>query len=104
MQRRSSKMFIGDLLNCKLVTAEGKLLGHIADIQLTPGPEYRIIALLFGRRGWFYRLHMLNPFSSVKMPYRPRSIPWEAVESYQRPIVRLKPGYEAESHLARPEG
>ena len=100
MRRTSSKLFIGDLLDCIIVTSEGKVLGHVADIQLTPGPEYKVIALIFGRRGWLYRLHVLNPFTPAqRRPSKPDAVPWDAVESFNRPIVKLKPGYEMKRPL-----
>jgi sporulation protein YlmC with PRC-barrel domain len=95
MRRTASKLFIGDLLDCKIVTSEGKVIGHVADVQLTPDRGYKVIALIFGRRGWLYRLHVLNPFSTREpQQARPDTVPWDAVESFERTIVKLKPGHE----------
>lgn len=97
MKRKASKLFLGDLLGCKIVTAEGKVLGHVLDIQLTSGPEYKVTALMFSRRGLFHRLHVLNPFHRERAkPVTPDTIPWEAVASFERPVVKLKPGINAD--------
>ena len=94
MKRTTAKLFLGDLLGCKIITAEGKVLGHVLDIQLTSGPEYKVTALMFGRGGLFHRLHVLNPFHKERRkPARPDTVPWEAVASFARPVVKLKPGF-----------
>ncbi|HZS75943.1 MAG TPA: PRC-barrel domain-containing protein [Ktedonobacteraceae bacterium] len=93
-QKSTSHVYIGDLLKCKIVTAEGKRLGHLADLQLSAGPEYRVIALFFGRRGWLYRLHVLNPFTSKEShDQTPNSVPWSAIDRIERHAIYLKPGY-----------
>ena len=93
MQAKQSKLYIGNILDKKIVTAEGKTIGHVADIQLSPGPEYIVVALIFGRRGWLFRLHVLNPFASVeKRPREPKTVPWDAIDRIERGAVILKPG------------
>lgn len=88
-----STLFIGDLLRCKLVTAEGKLVGHVTDIQVSEDSEHRILAFIYGRRGLLYRLHVLNPFGSLeKKEILPDKIPWEMVARISFPVILLKPG------------
>ena len=94
MQAKQSKLYIGNILGKKIVTAEGKTIGHVADIQLSPAPEYAVVALIFGRRGWLFRLHVLNPFASLeKRNRKPKTVPWDAVDRIEGGIVILKPGY-----------
>ena len=94
MQVKQSKLYIGNILGKKIVTAEGKIIGHVADIQLFPGPEYSVEALFFGRRGWLFRLHVLHPFASVeKRPRKPETVPWDAIDRIEGGNVILKPGY-----------
>jgi sporulation protein YlmC with PRC-barrel domain len=94
-KQRQSKLYMGDLLDSKIVTAEGKKLGHVADVQLTPGPEYRVTALLFGEGGWLHRLHVLNPFIDIKSRQKKAdSLPWDAVDRIEHGIVTLKSGHE----------
>jgi sporulation protein YlmC with PRC-barrel domain len=97
MECNGQKLRISDLLNCRIVTAEGKVIGHVADVQLTSGPEYRVTGLLFGRQAWLHRLHMLNPFEHYT-PREPDRVPWEAVASIKHPIITLKPEYDPEKH------
>lgn len=94
MKNTRLTLFLGDLLGCEIVTAEGKVLGHVADIQLSQGPVYSVIALLYGEQGWLYRWHVLNPFKRGVQRPEPKKIPWSAVASFQQPVVRLKAGYE----------
>ncbi|MBV9712347.1 MAG: PRC-barrel domain-containing protein [Ktedonobacteraceae bacterium] len=95
MSRTTAKFFISDLLGSRIVTAEGKRLGHVLDIQLTSGPEYKVTALMYGRSGLFHRLHLLNPFrkGNPSLP-EPDAIPWDAVVSFEHRIVKLKSGFE----------
>ena len=94
MNRRTIK--ISDLLECKIVTAEGKTVGRVADVQLTPAPEYRITALLFGPRAWLLRLHMLNPFNGRPSSKPPNRVLWETVDRIEPPTITLKPGCQPE--------
>jgi sporulation protein YlmC with PRC-barrel domain len=92
-QRQNKKIHIEDILGRKIVTADGNAIGHVADIQLSPAPEFRIIALLYGWGGWYYRLHLLNPFGK-KHYHKPDIVPWEAIERIEQSAIRLKPGYK----------
>ena len=95
MRRAMSKFLISDLLGARIVTAEGKTLGHVRDIQLTSGPDYKVTALMYGRGGLFHRLHLLNPFRHGKPSIsKPDTVPWDAVASFERPVIKLKPGFE----------
>lgn len=94
----TTRVYIGDLLKCKIVTAEGKRIGHLADLQLSEGPKYQVVALFFGRRGWLYRLHVLNPFTFKEHHHhKPYKVPWEAVDRIERHTIHLKPGYPQEA-------
>jgi sporulation protein YlmC with PRC-barrel domain len=89
---QSPPLFIGDLLRCKLITSEGKLVGHVTDIQLSKDPEYRILAFIYGRRGLLYRLHVLNPFRHMEYEeIPPDRVPWEMVAQITFPVITLKP-------------
>lgn len=95
MRKTSSKHLVSDLLNSKIVAPDGKVLGHVADIQLTHGPEYRVIGLIYGIRGRLFRLHVLNIFrQGGDQDIQPYVIPWSSVESFEKSIVKLKPEYE----------
>ena len=96
MQHTQSLMYIGNLLDKKIVTAEGKRIGHVADIELTPNPPYKVTALFYGKGGWQHRLHLLNPFTKTKHPAtQPDTIPWDAIERIEKSRVTLKSGYNA---------
>jgi sporulation protein YlmC with PRC-barrel domain len=89
---------ISDLLSCKIVTADGNVVGRVADVQLTPAPEYRVTALLFGPRAWLLRLHMLNPFNGRPSSKAPNRVLWETIDRIEPPIITLKPGCQPEKH------
>jgi sporulation protein YlmC with PRC-barrel domain len=82
---------ISSLLNHRIITAEGKLVGHVADVVLTEEAPYRITGLLYGESGWEHRLHLLNPFSKVKHSQtKPYILSWDDVERVERSTIVLK--------------
>jgi sporulation protein YlmC with PRC-barrel domain len=89
------KVFLGDLLGCKIVTAQGKMLGRIHDVEISKGPEYQVRALLYGKGSIAHHLHLLNPFrSQQREPPRPLTVPWQAVASFEAHIVRLREEFD----------
>jgi sporulation protein YlmC with PRC-barrel domain len=86
-------LLIGDLLGSKIVTSEGKKIGHVVDIQITLGQEHKVTALVYGRHGWLFRWHVLRPFAEqFGLRFEPDTIPWDAVNRFERLTVTLKPG------------
>jgi hypothetical protein len=52
-------------------------------------------ALLFGRRGWLYRLHILNPLAErSSVPPELDRVSWEAIAHIKHPTITLKQGYQ----------
>jgi sporulation protein YlmC with PRC-barrel domain len=84
-----------ELLDKKIVAADGKKVGHVFDIQLSRDGENRVIALMYGQKSLLFRLHVYQPAAiAFRLEQQPRVIPWEAVENVDRAAVRLKPGYQ----------
>lgn len=85
---------IEDLVGSRIVTADGAQVGRVVEIRVLSGPDYRVIELQFGRYGWLGRLNVLR---LIHGKYRPHAesdcIPWDAVASFERFIITLKPGY-----------
>ena len=91
-QPRTSR-YISKLLSHKIVTAEGKRIGHVADVVLTEEAPYKVRGFLYGESGWEHRLHLLNPFSKVDHAQtKPDMLPWEHVERIERSTIVLKQG------------
>lgn len=90
-QQKSVTFFIGEILGCKIITSEGKSIGHVADLQLTNGPEYEVTALFFGSLGWLHRWHIFAPFAELfGLRFEQKTIPWQAIESIEHKTIRLK--------------
>lgn len=90
MSQKSTAFFIEEVLGCKIITPEGKSIGHVADLQLTPGPEYEVTALFFGSLGWLHRWHIFAPFAELfGLRFPQKTIPWQAVEHIEQRTVRL---------------
>lgn len=64
---------------------------RVADIQLSSEPPYRVVALLYGQRGWLHRLHVLNPFTArFTTTAKPDTVFWHAVECIDRKRIFLR--------------
>jgi hypothetical protein len=86
---------IEDLVGSKVVTAEGKQVGRVIEVQVTPGPEYRVIAFDVGLSAWLDRLHLLGRLVALRgTDIKPRMASWDDVDRYERFTVILKPGRE----------
>jgi sporulation protein YlmC with PRC-barrel domain len=95
-------IFIADLLGSKILTADGRRVGRIVDIQLTQSKEPRATALVYGSHGWLYRWHVLVPFASkFGLSFEPDIIPWNAVDRFENLSIILKQGYEPEPKKQR---
>ena len=96
MSQIRTSMFIADLVGSKIVTAEGKRVGRVVDIQISLGPEHEVSALIFGEYAWLYRFHVLRPFArTFGLRHRPQIVPWSAVDRFERSVVTLKVGQES---------
>src|SRR5207248_7323751 len=86
---------IGDLVGSNVVTAEGKRVGRVTEVRVTPGPEYRVIGLDVGLTAWLDRLHLLGRLVALRgTDIKPRMASWDDVDRYERFTVTLKPGCE----------
>ena len=82
---------ISSLLGHRIVTAEGKHVGHVADIVLTEETPYKVRGFLYGESGWEHRLHLLNPFSKVDHAQtKPDMLSWDDVERIERSTIIVK--------------
>jgi sporulation protein YlmC with PRC-barrel domain len=96
MSKITTSMFLEDLIGSKIVTADGKSIGRVVDIQVSTGPEHEVSALIFGKYAWLYRLHVLRPFArTFGFQHQPCIVPWSAVDRFERFVVTLKAGQES---------
>ena len=100
-KRVPRRISLADLVGSKIVTAEGKYVGHVVDAHLVPNRSYRVTELVYGTRAWLARLDVLGVLAGLVRPtterHAPHAIPWEAVDRYERFVVYLKPGYEPDA-------
>jgi len=82
---------IEDLLDKRIVTADGKTLGHVIDVQLSRDGKNRVIALMYGYRSLLHRLHVYEPVArAFHFHKRPQVVRWESVECVEHSTIRLK--------------
>ncbi len=96
-QENTTTRNLEELLYKKIITADGKLIGHVFDIQLSRDGEHRITALMYGHKSLLFRLHTYELIARVfRFKQKPKTIPWEAIENFDHAAVHLKSGYEIE--------
>jgi sporulation protein YlmC with PRC-barrel domain len=81
-----------DLVGVLIVTASGKRVGHVIDLEIDPRDDYRVIAVELGRFGWLDRLHVLRPLTHGRASSGPRVIPWTDVERLEGRKLYLRDG------------
>ena len=93
MTAHARTIFIEDLLSSRIVTAEGRKVGRVVDLELARGPGYKVTAILMGTFGWLDRLHVIGPAARfLRRAPKPKSIPWDEVEKFEGFVVTLKAG------------
>lgn len=97
-------LLIEDLIGSKIVSADGRQVGHVVEVRVSPGPVHRILSLLYGRYGWLSRLHMhRSARNTLGLHVVPHEVPWEAVDRFERFTVWLKPDWDARRAPVPPE-
>ena len=91
--REARGVRVGDLVGSRVVTAEGKSLGRVAEVRATRQPPHRVTALDLGPHGWLERLHM-TAGGVIGWSGEPHGIPWEAVDRFERGTIILKPDHD----------
>lgn len=98
MKRRpknTTARYLTELLNKKIVTAEGKTVGRVFDIELSQDGAFRVTTLMYGETALLYRLHIYEPVArAFHLKQKPKTIPWKAIDTFDHAVVRLKSGYE----------
>lgn len=81
-----------ELLGSKITTYEGKKVGHIFDLQVSHGPEYEVVSIVYGRLAILYRMHVLYPFARMLhlKSREPETIAWSQVTKFEHRTVILK--------------
>ncbi len=96
MDTQTREFYIEDLIGSRIVNSERQYIGHVVDVEVSPGPERRVTGLLYGRASWLYRLHILQPVQQSGLRAEIHIIPWKAVAGFQHFIITLKPDWQAE--------
>ena len=81
-----------ELLGSKIMTHDGKKVGHIFDLQVSHGPEYEVVSIVYGRLAILYRMHVLYPFARMLhlKSREPETIAWSQVASFEDRRIMLK--------------
>jgi hypothetical protein len=97
METSDRQFYLEDLVGSQILSPDRHRVGHVVDVQVSPDPDFRVTALLYGRYGWLHRLRVLEPLMRrLGMREIARIIPWRAVDRFERFTVTLKAGWEDE--------
>ena len=82
---RPKTISIADLLGSRILSADGRRIGHVVDLRVD-SQTYAVSDLLVGHMAWLRRLRIYRGV------HKPHAIPWSAVESFDRYTIRLSKG------------
>jgi hypothetical protein len=95
METHHRQFYLEDLVGSRIVSPDRRLVGHVVDVQVSPAAGFRVTGLMYGRYGWLYRLHVLEPFvRRLDLRATIQVIPWRAVDHFEHFTVTLKPGWQ----------
>jgi hypothetical protein len=80
------------LIGAKVVDADGKILGHVIDMEVDPTRGFRVSGVELGRHGWIDRMRALRPLAHDRLSKPPRIVVWTDIEKYENGKLRCKPG------------
>lgn len=84
----------GELLGSRLVDARGRIVEHVADLQINPQPPYEVQGLFYGTRGWMHRFHVPDEASGRRNAC---FVPWDAIARLEPGLVFLKANWQPEA-------
>ena len=79
---RPRTLSIADVLGSRILSADGRRIGHVVDLRVDP-QTYAVSDLLVGHMAWLRRLRV------YRGTHKPHAIPWSAVKSFDRYTIRL---------------
>jgi sporulation protein YlmC with PRC-barrel domain len=91
-------MRLTDLLNRKIVTESGRVIGHVHDVRAEQrGDRLLLTGLLVGRRALLehFGLGIARGTPGTKVRTAANVVPWEAVVRFERGTVVVRDGTEA---------
>lgn len=80
------------LIGARVVSSEGKTLGHVIDLEVEPARDFRVAAVELGRFGWLDRLHLLRPIAHGRTSRPIRIVEWRDVERVDGRRLICRPG------------
>ena len=87
-----STFFITDLLGCTIVTTEGRKVGRVVDMHLSPGPDFQITDLVYSHSALLYKLHILRTLAiRLGMHIEQGTVPWADVYRYEHTTLTVRP-------------
>ena len=98
-QENTTTRKLEEFLYKKIITADGKIVGHVFDIEVSRDGAFRITALMYGEKSLLFRLHTYEPLARVfRFKQKPNTISWENVEKIDHKVIHLKPEYEPKNN------
>jgi sporulation protein YlmC with PRC-barrel domain len=80
------------LIGANVVSASGRSLGRVTDLELDPTNGFRVVAVELGRFGWIDRLNLLRPIAHGLLTRPIRLVPWSEIERLEEGRLVCQPG------------
>jgi hypothetical protein len=80
------------LVGALVVSADGKRLGHVIDLEVDPERDFNISAIELGRFGWLDRLHLVRPIAHGRSPGPLRIVAWQDIDRFDGRRLICRPG------------
>jgi hypothetical protein len=82
------------LIGARVVSSDGKTLGHVIDLEVDPERDFRVSAVELGRFGWLDRFRAVRPLAHDRLGGTLRVVAWSDIERYERGRLICRPGTE----------
>ena len=87
MSKQPRILSLEDLIGSKIVTADGKTVGHVVDIAVS-SDEMKVTHLLYGAAGVLDRINMVSAADQYR-PQGAKKVAWDAVADFDGTTVTL---------------
>jgi hypothetical protein len=80
------------LIGAKVVDSDGRMLGHVIDMEVDPEHDLRVSAIELGRHGWLDRWRAVRPIAHDRLGKPPRIVAWTDIDRWEDGRFMCKPG------------
>lgn len=80
------------LIGARVMSSDGKGLGHVVDLEVDPQKKFEVSGVELGRFGWIDRLRLVRPIAHARTSRPIRTIAWSDVDRLENGRLICRPG------------